>query len=122
MDLEEHAPAVDLDANISLLLYRAVRELLINVAKHARAERASVRLGRAGEQLEVVVRDDGGAFHPSVVDGRGLGLSSIRERLESIGGRMQISSMPGSGTAVTLLAPLRLARAKPPARPKKSKR
>jgi len=61
------------------------------------------------------VRDNGVAFNPSAVSGRGLGLSSIRERLELLGGRMQIDSSSGQGTAVTLLAPRKLGHAPEPA-------
>jgi PAS domain S-box-containing protein len=105
--LEEGEPA-DLEENVRILLYRAVRELLINVAKHAQASHARVHLARQGGQVAVSVEDDGVAFDPTQVTGRGIGLSSIRERLESLGGRMHIRSAPGAGTTVTLVSPTRL--------------
>ncbi|MBM3976286.1 MAG: PAS domain S-box protein [Planctomycetes bacterium] len=115
VEFEDRLIDAELDRNISLLLFRAVRELLTNVAKHAKASRANVSLRQHGAQVEVVVRDNGVAFNPSAVSGRGLGLSSIRERLELLGGRMQIDSSSGQGTAVTLLAPRKLGHAPEPA-------
>ncbi len=102
---EEASP---IEPNVRALLYRAVRELLINVAKHAQASRTVVKIRRSKLNIEVTVQDDGVAFDPRAVDGRGLGLSSIRERLESLGGRMRIYSRAGVGTAVKLIAPLSL--------------
>jgi PAS domain S-box-containing protein len=109
VELEERGRPQPLDKNVSLLLYRACRELLVNVAKHAKADRARVHLNRSDETYEITVQDDGAAFDPREINGRGLGLSSIRERLESFGGRMQLASAPGRGTAVTLHAPVRIA-------------
>ena len=105
--LQEDAPEA-LDENVRVLLFRAVRELLINVAKHAQAGHARVRLGRSGEAIAVSVEDDGVAFDSARMTGRGIGLSSIRERLETLGGWMQIRSAPGAGTTVTLISPTRM--------------
>ncbi len=96
----------ELDERVRVLLYRAVRELLINVAKHARATSARVSLERGERTLRISVEDDGVAFDPTVVGTRGIGLSSIRERLSHLGGQMEIRSAPGTGTTATLEAPL----------------
>jgi PAS domain S-box-containing protein len=95
-----------LSERIRVLLYRAVRELLINVAKHAGARRTRVTLERGPSALCITVEDDGQAFDPGVVGSRGLGLSAIRERLAHLGGEMRIDSAAGRGTRVTLVAPL----------------
>ncbi len=108
VDVDFQDSARHLDENVLVLLFRAVRELLINVAKHAKATRAVVRVRHPGDHIEVVVEDDGVAFDPARIDGRGLGLSSIRERLESLRGRVKIDSKAGKGTAITLLAPAQL--------------
>ncbi len=100
---EEPSP---LSERIRVLLFRAVRELLINVAKHAGATQTRVRLDRDESHLRIVVEDDGQAFDPRSVGSRGLGLSGIRERLSHLGGEMSISSAVGRGTRVTLVAPL----------------
>ena len=95
-----------LSERIRVLLFRAVRELLINVAKHAGAKRTRVRLERGERDIRITVEDDGQAFDPRFVGSRGLGLSTIRERLSHLGGEMSITSSAGAGTSVTLVAPL----------------
>lgn len=85
-------------------LYRSLRELLINVARHARTDKASVRLAREGETLTVTVEDAGIGFDPEAT--RGFGLVSVRERLEGLGGRLEIESDRQRGTRVCMVAPL----------------
>ena len=95
-----------LSERIRVLLFRAVRELLINVAKHAGARHTRVALVRGTEAIRISVEDDGQAFDPRSVGSRGLGLNSIRERLSHLGGEMIVASAPGRGTCITLVAPL----------------
>jgi PAS domain S-box-containing protein len=104
--LEGPEDASPLSERIRVLLFRAVRELLINVAKHAGARRTRVRLERGEHAIRIAVEDDGQAFDPRFVGSRGLGLSAIRERLSHLGGEMGITSSAGKGTCVTLVAPL----------------
>ncbi len=104
--LEELPAPLPLDEKVSMLLFRAVRELLINIAKHAKANKASVKVFREERMARISVEDDGVAFDTAVVGKRGIGLFGIRERLSHLGGSMSIESEPGKGTAVTLLAPL----------------
>lgn len=106
IELEGPEDASALSERLRVLLFRAVRELLINVAKHAGAKRARVRLERSGGTIRITVEDDGHAFDARLVGSRGLGLSAIRERLSHLGGEMGISAAPGGGTRVTLVAPL----------------
>jgi len=98
-----------LSDDIRVLLFQAVRELLVNVAKHAQARNATVLTRKVGDQIQVTVEDDGVGFDTSKISSRdyktsGFGLLSIRERLRSIGGRFEIESKPGRGTRVTLTA------------------
>lgn len=90
-----------------ILLFMAVRELLANTAKHARAGLVSVSLVREHDTIRICVADDGRGFDPSAQT-NGYGLFSIRERLESLGGNMRIESEPGKGTRVILTAPLEM--------------
>jgi two-component system CheB/CheR fusion protein len=93
------------------ILFRAARELLINVFKHANVSSADVGVIRTGDNLELRVTDHGAGFDPSQVGEQkwgGFGLTSVRERLSFIGGRVEISSAPGDGTEVTLVAPLQI--------------
>ncbi|MED5815646.1 sensor histidine kinase [Mycolicibacterium sp. 050232] len=86
------------------LLYRAARELLANVNKHAGASTISVGLYRSGERVVLTVADDGKGFDPSTVaqsvaEGH-IGLASLQVRIEAMGGSMAISSEAGFGTRV----------------------
>jgi len=100
-----------LDETATVLLFQAVRELLVNVAKHARAGSVIVSAERVGDEVRVSVEDDGIGF--DLLDARqagwqssGFGLFSIRERLGHIGGRFSIESKPGHGTLATLSVPI----------------
>jgi len=104
--LEEAEPPPDLDEKVRVLLFRALRELLVNVAKHAKAKEVFVRVRPEGERVRISVEDDGTAFDTAAVGKRGVGLYSIRERLGYLGGHMSIESEAGRGTRVTLVAPL----------------
>ncbi|MGV0737416.1 sensor histidine kinase [Mycobacterium syngnathidarum] len=86
------------------LLYRAARELLSNINKHAGASTISVGLHRSGDRVVLTVADDGKGFDPStaaqsVAQGH-IGLASLQVRVEAMGGSMAISSEPGFGTQV----------------------
>jgi light-regulated signal transduction histidine kinase (bacteriophytochrome) len=91
------------------ILYRAVRELLINVAKHAQTDSATVEAECRAERVVVTVSDPGVGFEDGAAppgQRRRLGLISLRERLSHIGGTMQLDSKPGAGTVAVLTAPL----------------
>ncbi len=99
--------------HVSIFLYRSVRELLINVAKHAEADIIKVSLAKQGDELYISVEDNGVGFEVSeMLKGskrpKGFGIFSIRERLDHIGGRFEIESARGEGTKVTLIAPLNI--------------
>jgi chemotaxis family two-component system sensor kinase Cph1 len=91
------------------ILYRAVRELLINVAKHAQTDSATVECECLDERIVVRVSDGGVGYDAAAALGgrhRGLGLISVRERLSLIGGTVEMRSRPGGGTVARLTAPL----------------
>src|SRR5439155_15702126 len=85
--------------------YRIVREALHNVVKHARARRARVRLRFRPAALELEVHDDGQGFDVSAMRS-GLGLTSMRERAEQLGGSLDVQSSPGRGTTVSARLPV----------------
>jgi signal transduction histidine kinase/sugar lactone lactonase YvrE len=99
---------VELPAAIEKELYRITQEALNNTLKHANASSITVRLAitpsvmnRDGRHLELEVSDDGCGFDPQAVgDKGGLGLTSIRERVEGLGGELNVVSSPGEGTAL----------------------
>jgi len=101
-----------LDDDIRVLLFQAARELLMNVVKHAQAQSVEVSMQRVGGHVQISVEDDGVGFNVLPIghhwsEIKGFGLFSIRERLDHLGGQLKISSQPGQGTQVTLVAPLR---------------
>lgn len=92
---------------VQAVLYRAVRELLINVAKHAGVADASLACVCDGDRLILIVSDAGCGFDPAAHFGswpghNSFGLRSIYERIANLGGEVDIDSSPGNGTTVTL--------------------
>ncbi len=97
--------------DLKVLLYHAVRELLVNMVKHAVANNGSIETRKEDKSIAIIVEDDGIGFAPSTVscadDKKAcFGLFNIRERLGHFGGRMQIDSAPGRGSRFILTAPL----------------
>ena len=96
----------------AILLFQSVRELLINVAKHAGSGKATVRLHATEQTLHLSVQDAGRGFDPSALtqseasQSSKFGLFSIRERMRALGGAFAITSAPGAGTRSTLTLPL----------------
>lgn len=103
-------PMPVVEARTRTILFRAVRELLINVAKHAGVHRAMVRISESENHVTIVVEDNGAGFDPRVLRSssmtRGFGLFSIRERLDYLGGKLEIQSRRGKKTTVTITMPL----------------
>ena len=96
--------------DVQMVLFQSVRELLINVGKHAAASEATVRLKRLEDEILIEVQDNGKGFDPEATVrqdlNRGFGLFSIQERLDLLGGSMEIQSSPGRGARVRLKARL----------------
>jgi signal transduction histidine kinase len=104
LDLDPVPAALGKDA--TLCLYRVAQEALNNVARHARAQTASVTLRQVDGGLLLAIRDDGAGFDPDEPRGRGsLGLVSMRERLRLVNGTLDVESAPGHGTAVVAWVP-----------------
>jgi PAS domain S-box-containing protein len=100
----------DLTQTARSVLYRATRELLLNVAKHANVEVAHVDVRSDDGLLLIAVTDSGVGFDKRLVEapapGAGFGLVSMRERLRLIGGEFDIDTRPGDGAVATLTVPL----------------
>lgn len=101
---------VRLPSEYDVALLRAAQASLGNVVAHARAEIAVITLGYLDAQVTLDVYDDGAGFRPEEVrarpDGTGYGLSALRERITALGGRLDVESAPGEGTAVAVRLPL----------------
>jgi PAS domain S-box-containing protein len=103
---------INLDDDTKVVLFKAVRELLVNTFKHAEAENIKVGFSQHGNEVEITVEDDGAGFDvsklgmPSGKKG-GFGLFNIREKIEYMGGCFKIESRPGKGTRIFITAPLK---------------
>ncbi|HEY8472385.1 MAG TPA: sensor histidine kinase [Natronosporangium sp.] len=94
---------VPLSPALEVALFRVAQEALTNVAKHAAASRVGLTLSYIGDAVLLDVRDDG----RGMTNGHkpGFGLSSMRQRIRSVGGMLEIESTPGEGTAVSASVP-----------------
>ena len=99
-----HIPGID--ENVSLALFRVTQEALRNVSKYSRARLVQADLHCEHDVLTLRVTDDGVGFDPTTVDGGGLGLISMRERMRLVGGELNIHSRPGGGTRIEARIPL----------------
>jgi len=96
-----------LPPRVEAALYRVCQEALTNVARHAGAGRATVRLVATPGTVSLAIEDDGRGFDPSRVAGDRQGLVGMRERVEMLGGTLDVHSRPGSsGTRVEATVPL----------------
>jgi signal transduction histidine kinase len=87
-------------------VYFCTLEALQNVAKHARASQATIRLSGSGDTLEFSVSDDGAGF-AAAATGHGSGLQGMSDRLAALGGTLAVRSWPGQGTTITGRLPAR---------------
>jgi len=96
-----------LPKEISLCLFRVLQEALQNAVKHSGGNQFHVTLARTQDRLELMVEDDGAGFDLNkAASGKGLGLISMRERLQLVEGEISIQSRPGMGTTVRALVHL----------------
>jgi two-component system, chemotaxis family, CheB/CheR fusion protein len=92
------------DYLVELSLYRIIQELINNILKHSGASRAFIELVKDANQIMLKVKDNGKGFdYQKLEKHRGLGLSSIRNRANLLGGTMKVDSKPGKGTLVTIM-------------------
>lgn len=88
-----------LPAVVTETLYRVAQEALHNVARHARATRVDIRLHCAAQRVILSIEDNGIGFNTRRTR-KGLGISSMQERLIAVGGRLTVTSQPGTGTTI----------------------
>jgi len=108
VDLEMPDEPPELSRNAQINLFRVIQEALNNTEKHAKASRVDIAIDIGPQKLCVGVRDDGCGFEGLKSHGRqnNLGIASMRERAELLGGSLEIVSEPGGGTTVNLEVPL----------------
>lgn len=101
-------------------LYFALREGVINTIRHSRASELSLSLSQTDEQCTAVLQDNGVGFDPSLAEAAGhYGLRGMRERIEKIGGQLQINSSPGQGTRIALTVDIGGEKYSPPVKKRK---
>jgi signal transduction histidine kinase len=94
-----------LTADGAINLYRIVQESVNNIVKHGEATKASIEIRREGADIHVSVSDNGRGFDIEALARRGLGLTSIAERVRMLDGAHTLASAPGKGTALTIRIP-----------------
>jgi len=104
--------AKPLDDEVRTALFKAIKELLTNIVKHAHANVVEISVAKEGDNIAICVKDDGEGFELNAkIDhldkSSGFGLFSIREQLDHLGGNCNIKSEPGRGTSVLMTAPLK---------------
>ena len=96
--------------HVESAVYRLVQEALTNVTRHARASRVTIRVATNPNSLRCTIDDDGVGFDPAEVPQAaarpGMGLRGVRDRIEALGGALEISSLPGRGTTLLIVIPL----------------
>jgi len=102
----------DLDQGIMTFLYKSIKELLVNILKHAEADNINVSLLQKRKNIIVCIEDNGRGFEASVNTkeqnlSAGFGLFNIREKADYMGGSLDIKSKSGAGSRVTLTIPLK---------------
>ena len=94
-----------LGPGLSIAVYRVVQEALANVVKHAEASHATVDLHSEDGIDQITIRDDGKGFEVDRSSSTGIGLISMRERMDAAGGSISINSAPHSGTEIVIHLP-----------------
>ena len=106
VQLEDEAPDVGLKRETAMILYRIVRELLMNTIRHADTDSARIRRFVEGDSLVVQVEDDGVGFDSSKTSSSSLGLVLSAERARMLGGTLKVDSAEGQGTRVVIAIPV----------------
>ena len=97
---------IELPPPIALLLYHIAREGVMNALKHAQARTVDISVKQVGDEVELVLRDDGVGFDPAAPPPEGhYGLTMMRERAAVAGGTIRVDSAPGKGTTITVRMP-----------------
>ena len=104
VDFQEERVPAQLPMPLTICLYRLLQESLGNIRKHANAKHVRVRFSGGKSEIELLVSDDGTGFNHAD-NKKGLGLTSMQERVRPLRGRVSIDSQPGRGTTVVVKVP-----------------
>lgn len=111
VNLDISGQELRLPNHIEVAAFRIIQEALSNVAKHANATQVNTRLDTAGNRLSMVIEDDGNGFDVSILSDerkmeQALGIASMGQRMEMLGGQLDLASTPGRGTRIAAYIPL----------------
>lgn len=106
-ELKGHFEASNLGPDREIILYRCIQEAISNALKHAEAKKIWVSADHTDGKLIVVIFDDGIGFKLSESVDKGVGMASMKKRIELIGGEIQIKSKPTDGTMIEITIPSR---------------
>jgi len=106
LDVPTVLPAVPLSTEVRHNLLLAAREALQNAVKHADASEVRLSLKFDESGLNIAIADNGVGFNPDAMQEHGNGLKNMRQRMDALGGRMELSNQPGEGTTVNLWLPI----------------
>ncbi|MCP3031440.1 histidine kinase [Halobacillus sp. A1] len=95
-----------IDSKYEVAIFRLIQEAVQNALKHAEARTIEVKFELKASSTTIVIKDDGKGFDPSVKKEKSFGLVGMRERVEMVNGDLDIHSVPGEGTIVTIKMPL----------------
>jgi len=94
-----------LQPNLEVAIFRLVQECLTNGTKHGKFSEAWVKIEWVKQKINIIVKDNGVGFDPSIVKEKSFGLLGMRERVELLNGTMKIISFPGNGTTILFSIP-----------------
>lgn len=112
VSIEEINPIQRLPPEVETALFRVVQEAITNISRHAAARNTCISLNFEGNTVSITIEDDGvgfdtGELNLSPDSSQGLGLMGMRERLELLGGSLEINTSPGNGTQIFIETPIR---------------
>jgi signal transduction histidine kinase len=110
VEFENRFQELALGNDQQVILFQVLREVLINVGKHSRASQAKIILSREGPSIKIQINDDGVGFDAERIfapreQNKGFGFFSMRERVNYLGGGMEVKSRPGHGSQIILTVP-----------------
>jgi len=107
LEIQDDGEGKPLSDAAKTIVFRGVRELVMNVLKHARVPTATISLSSTADGVNVAVEDHGVGFEPVELSKDGFGLLSVREQIQALGGSLEVQSAAQRGTLVTLRVPLK---------------
>lgn len=108
VEIREKGFSRRLPANLETAVYRCIQEALTNTVRHANAGRVDIELVKRKREVSAVVRDDGKGFDPVQIKqyAASTGLAGIRERVNLLGGKLQVDAAPGEGARLSITIPV----------------